>query len=161
MDYFEPAPRTASKSGSRVRALGLLLGGLALFAVGFNLLERLVAPTTAPVAVPTAEHRSDPIEPIRPQVRKVGSDGVVIDAGELRRTTIVIDGSSEEVDLLLHVSKKSSSSPSPRAEASFRRAPTAGYSARPTCAQSRSMSVTKSIASRTNACRGDHGRPRD
>ncbi len=101
MNYSEPASPTASKSGSRVRALGLLLGGLALFAVGFNLLERLVAPDSAPVAVPTAEHRSDPIEPIRPQVRKVGSDGVAIDAGELRRTTIVIDGSSEDVDLLL------------------------------------------------------------
>jgi hypothetical protein len=64
-------------------------------------LERLVAPGSPPAAVRTKEQRGDPIEPIRPEVRRLGSDGVVIDAGELRRTTIVIDGSSEDVDLLL------------------------------------------------------------
>ena len=101
MDHSEPVPSTARKSRSRVRALGLLLGGLALFVVGFNVLERLVAPGSPRVALPTDEQRGDPIEPIRPEVRRLGSDGVVIDAGELRRTTIVIDGSSEDVDLLL------------------------------------------------------------
>ncbi len=85
----------------RVRALGLLLGGGVLFVVGFNLLERLVTPGTPPAAVPTEEDRQDPFEPIRPEVRNLGRDGVVIDAGELLRTTLVIDGSSEDVDLLV------------------------------------------------------------
>ena len=85
----------------RVRALGLLLGGGVLFVVGFNLLERLVTPGTPPEAVPTEEHREDPFEPIRPEVLNLGRDGVVIDAGGQRRTTLVIDGSSEDVDLLV------------------------------------------------------------
>ena len=85
----------------KVRALGLLLGGAVLFAVGFNFLERLVTSGTALEAVPTEESRTEPFEPIRPEVRNLGREGVVIDAGELRRTTIVIDGSTEEVDLLV------------------------------------------------------------
>ncbi len=101
MDSFEPAPPTAGKSRSRVRALGLLLGGVVLFVVGFNLLERLVTPDRPSPTVPTEEDRSDSIEPIRPEVRKLGSDGIVIDAGEHRRTTIVIDGTAEDVDVLL------------------------------------------------------------
>lgn len=101
MGYSQPASPTAKKSRSKVRGLGLFLGGLVLFAAGFNLLERLVAPGAPPEAVPTEADRTDPFEPIRPEVRKLGSDGVVIDVGELLRTTIVTDASSEDVDLLV------------------------------------------------------------
>jgi hypothetical protein len=85
---------------SRRRSLALLLGCLALFAVGFSLLERLVTPPT-PLAEAVDKESSDALEPIVPEVRRLGVDGVVIDAGELRRTTIVIDGGPEKVDLLV------------------------------------------------------------
>ena len=87
---------------SKRLAIGLLLGGLALFAVVFNLLERLATPATPEESSVTEEHddASAP-EAIIPEVRRLGVDGVVIDAGELRRTTIVIDGGPEKVDLLV------------------------------------------------------------
>ena len=85
------------------RSMGLLLGGLLLFAVAFSLVERLAGPAAAPqtVAASEGEKPAEVPELVIPEIRREGSDGVVIDAGELRRTTIVIDGGPQQVDLLV------------------------------------------------------------
>jgi len=73
-------------SWSRWRLWAILLGAAILFVVVFDLLERLAEPGARPGAE-VASDPATPLEPIRPQVTKLGTSGVrVVVAGGYRLT---------------------------------------------------------------------------
>jgi hypothetical protein len=79
--------RHARGARSNWRRWAILLGALILFVVAFDLMGRLVEPS----ARPGAEVAPDPaslLEPIRPEVTKLGRSGVrvVVDEGGYRLT---------------------------------------------------------------------------
>ena len=81
----------AGRRWSGWRLWAVLLGGLVLFVVAFDLLERLVAPDAPPPTEMTGEP-ADPPEPIRPEITKLDDNGVEIKVGRLNRMTIYLDG---------------------------------------------------------------------
>lgn len=81
----------AGRRWSGWRLWAVLLGGLVLFVVAFDLLERLVTPD-APLPNEMAAEQAEPPEPIRPEITKLDDDGVEIKVGRLNRMTIYLDG---------------------------------------------------------------------
>jgi hypothetical protein len=81
------------------RLWAVLLGGLVLFLVAFDLLERLVTPDAPP---PTAltDQQAESLEPIRPEITKLEGGGVRIKVGRLNTTTIYLDDEGQ-VDALI------------------------------------------------------------
>jgi hypothetical protein len=73
--------RRAKGAWSNWRRWAILLGALILFAVVFDLLERLVEPEPRQ-GVGVASNPASSLEPIRPEVTKVGSTGVRVTVEE-------------------------------------------------------------------------------
>jgi hypothetical protein len=85
--------RDSPRSGgpwSNWRRWAILLGILILFAVVFDVLERWVTPQERPRAG-VASDPDVPLEPIRPEVTKVGDDGVRVELEGGNRMTIRLD----------------------------------------------------------------------
>lgn len=89
----------AGRRWSGWRLWAVLLGGLVLFLVVFDLLERLVTPDEPPPAEITGE-QADPPEPIRPEITRLDGGGVQIKVGRLNTTTIYLDD-EDGVDALI------------------------------------------------------------
>lgn len=85
---------------STARLLATLLGGLVLLVAVLQTLETLLpshepAPTVPPI------NNEEPEKPLRPQVRKLGSDTVQVKLEGHRTSTITLTGDSDGADRLL------------------------------------------------------------
>lgn len=129
------------------RLWGVLLGGLVLFLVAFDLLERLVTPD-APPPTETAVDQAAPPEPIRPEITKLDGEGVEIKVGRLERMTIYLDGEGQ-ADALIACLEEGMASSSALSEGEASQRPASdGFIAR----QVRAQQVREEVKRIQEAC---------
>jgi len=85
---------------STARLLATLLGGLVLLVAVLQTLET-VLPPDEPATTVSPPNNKEPEEPLRPQVRKLGSDTVQVDLEGYRKSTITLTGDPDGADRLL------------------------------------------------------------
>ena len=102
--------RHSSGAWSHWRRYAILLGGLILFAVVFDLLDRLVEPGARPGAEGTADPAT-PLEPIRPEVTRLGRRGVRVAVGGDYRITQNLDDETQADRLIACIEEGIATSP--------------------------------------------------
>ena len=105
--------RGGQRSGGRWkkwRGWAILIGALILLVVVFDLLERLVPPD-APSAADVAPDPATPLEPIRPELTRLGSTGVRLEVEGGNRITQHLDNEAQADRLIACLEEGIATSP--------------------------------------------------